>query len=78
MTECTLSGRLRYMSMVIPATEARNNFFDILNRVLYGNEVIYITKAGTKAMAKMTKYPLTNKILDNLSKKVRNTVETVN
>ena len=59
------------MSMVIPATEARNNFFDILNRVLYGNEVIYITKAGTKAMAKMTKYPSIKKILDNLSEKTR-------
>ncbi|PIP52597.1 hypothetical protein COW80_05045 [Candidatus Beckwithbacteria bacterium CG22_combo_CG10-13_8_21_14_all_01_47_9] len=59
------------MSMVIPATVARNNFFDILNRILYGNEVFYITKAGTKAMVKMSKYPSTNKILDRLSDKAR-------
>lgn len=70
MTECTVSDRLNYMSTIVSATVARNNFFDILNRVLYGNEVIYITKAGTKARAKMSKYPATNKILDNLSEKI--------
>ena len=67
LTECTLSGRLRNMSMVIPATEARNNFFDILNRVLYGNEVIYIAKVGTKAMVRLEKNPSTEEILDSLA-----------
>jgi len=55
------------MSMVIPATEARNNFFDILNRVLYGNEVIYIAKVGTKAMVRLEKNPSTEEILDSLA-----------
>lgn len=55
------------MSIVIPATEARNNFFDILNRVLYGNEVVYIGKVGTKAMVRLEKSPSTEEILDSLA-----------
>lgn len=55
------------MSMVISATKARNNFFDILNRVLYGNEVIYIAKVGTKAMVRLEKNPSTEEILDSLA-----------
>lgn len=55
------------MSMVISATAARNNFFDILNRVLYGNEVIYIAKVGTKAMVRLEKNPSTEEILDSLA-----------
>lgn len=66
MTECTLSGRLRYMSMVIPATEARNNFFDILNRVLYGEEVVLISKAGTDTLAKIESVPDSVKVLSRL------------
>jgi len=53
--------------MVIPATEARNNFFDILNRVIFGEETIYISKAGTKTMAKIENAPETMKILDELA-----------
>lgn len=55
------------MTMIIPATEARNNFFDILNRVLYGNEVIFIAKVGTKAMVRLEKNPSTEEILDSLA-----------
>ncbi|KKS80408.1 MAG: hypothetical protein UV54_C0007G0017 [Candidatus Beckwithbacteria bacterium GW2011_GWA2_43_10] len=55
------------MSMVIPATEARNNFFDILNRVLYGNEVVLISKAGTDTLVKMESVPDSVKVLNRLS-----------
>lgn len=67
MTECTLSDRLKYMSIVISATEARNNFFDILNRVLYGNEVVLISKAGTDTLAKVESVPDSVKILNRLA-----------
>jgi len=53
--------------MIIPATEARNNFFDILNRVIYDEETIYISKAGTKTMAKIESAPEVMKILDSLA-----------
>ena len=55
------------MSMVIPATEARNNFFDILNRVLYGNEVVLISKAGTDTLAKVESVPDSVKVLNRLA-----------
>lgn len=55
------------MSMIIPATEARNNFFDILNRVLYGEEVVLISKAGTNTLAKMESVPDSLKILNRLA-----------
>jgi len=55
------------MNTVIPATVARNNFFDILNRVLYGNEVIYITKTGSKTVAKIEGAPDPMKILKKLA-----------
>ncbi|MDZ7586488.1 MAG: type II toxin-antitoxin system prevent-host-death family antitoxin [Patescibacteria group bacterium] len=55
------------MSIVISATEARNNFFDILNRVLYGNEVVLISKAGTDTLAKVESVPDSVKILNRLA-----------
>lgn len=55
------------MTLIISATAARNNFFDILNRVIYGEETIYISKAGTKTMAKIESAPETMKILDSLA-----------
>lgn len=53
--------------MVIPATEARNNFFDILNRVLYGNETVLISKAGTNTLVKVESVPDSVKVLNRLS-----------
>ena len=38
------------MKNISTATEARKNFFDIVNNVLYNNEDYYITKAGVKAV----------------------------
>lgn len=39
--------------MLISATEARKNFFEILNRVLYGGEEIYVTKSGANSYVRM-------------------------
>lgn len=55
------------MSLVIPATVARSEFFNILNRVLYGGETVYIAKVGTKDMVRMEKSPSTEEILDSLA-----------
>lgn len=41
--------------MLISATEARNNFFELLNRVLYGGEEIFVTKSGAKSYVRMEK-----------------------
>ena len=41
------------MSTVVTATSARANFFNLLNRVLYGNEDVYIKKAGVDVMIKL-------------------------
>lgn len=42
-TECTL---ILNMATVIPATKARNNFFDILNAVIYKGEEFVVEKSG--------------------------------
>lgn len=43
------------MKTLITATEARKNFFSILNRVLYGNEEIFVTKSGTNSYVRLEK-----------------------
>ncbi len=35
-------------STMMNATQARSQFFELLNRVLYGGETVYISKAGAK------------------------------
>ena len=41
------------MNITITATEARTNFFDLLNRVLYAGETVFISKAGVDTVAKV-------------------------
>jgi antitoxin (DNA-binding transcriptional repressor) of toxin-antitoxin stability system len=41
--------------MLISATDARKNFFELLNRVLYGNEEIFVTKSGSKSYVRLEK-----------------------
>ena len=52
--------------MVIPATVARNNFFDILNRVIYGEEIVLVSKAGTETLVKIESLPDSVKALKRL------------
>ncbi len=44
-TSCTLN----YMKTVISATEARNNFFEMLNSVIYKGEEFIVEKDGKPA-----------------------------
>lgn len=53
--------------MILSATDARANFFDILNRALYGGEDIYITKAGADKMIKLKTVSKSREILDELA-----------
>ena len=46
--------------MLISATEARKNFFELLNRVIYGGEEIYITKSGAKTLVRIEKVDTKN------------------
>jgi|GEM_PF-6174282 prevent-host-death family protein len=55
------------MSLVLNATNARANFFDILNRVIYGGETIYVTKAGTDEMVKLETVSNSKKALGELA-----------
>lgn len=41
------------MNVTVTATEARTNFFDLLNRVLYAGETVFISKAGVDTFAKV-------------------------
>ena len=54
------------MDTVISATVARNNFFDILNRVIYGEEVVLVSKAGTETLVKIESLPDSVKVLKRL------------
>jgi len=54
------------MNTVISATVARNNFFDILNRVIYGEEVVLVSKAGTEKLVKIETLPDSGKVLKRL------------
>lgn len=38
---------------VLNATEARKNFFNLLNRAIYGHEAVYISKAGADKLVKL-------------------------
>lgn len=55
------------MNIVIPATKARSDFFNLLNRVLYSGDTIFISKSGTDSMAKIESVPDTKTILSRLA-----------
>jgi len=56
------------MKSIITATKARESFFEILNRVLYGKETIFITKAGAdKNVVKLERVPESRSILNKLA-----------
>lgn len=55
------------MSNIISATEARNNFFHLLSRVLYGGETIFISKEGADNLAKIESVPVADKTLKELA-----------
>ena len=38
---------------IYTSTQARNNFFEILNRIIYGNEEIYIKKSNSDKLVKL-------------------------
>jgi hypothetical protein len=52
-------------STVINATKARSEFFELLNRVLYGNERVLISKAGSKDMVELRR--VEPKTIDDLA-----------
>lgn len=51
-------------STVINATKARSEFFELLNRVLYGNERVLISKAGAKGMVELKRVEKPKKFSD--------------
>ena len=51
-------------STVINATKARSEFFELLNRVLYGNERVLISKAGSKGMVELRRVEKPKKFSD--------------
>lgn len=55
------------MSNVYAATEARENFFNILNRILYGRETIYIKKTGVDSIIKLELTTNSRKVLKSLA-----------
>ena len=67
MTECTLTVYHRFMNIIITATEARTNFFDLLNRVLYAGETVFISKAGVDTIAKVERVDNSVSILAKLA-----------
>lgn len=68
------------MSVIINSTEARKNFFDLLNRVLYGDEDVYIKKAGSDYVVKLEKVkkskPTLSELAGSLSKKDAEPIRT--
>ncbi|PIR43331.1 hypothetical protein COV24_03335 [candidate division WWE3 bacterium CG10_big_fil_rev_8_21_14_0_10_32_10] len=52
---------------IYTATEARKNFFDILNRVLYGNERMFIKKSGSEDLIKIERSDNSLKSLKKLA-----------
>ena len=57
----------RFMNIIITATEARTNFFDLLNRVLYAGETVFISKAGVDTIAKVERVDNSVSILVKLA-----------
>ena len=57
----------RFMNIIITATEARTNFFDLLNRVLYAGETVFISKAGVDTIAKVERVDNSASILAKLA-----------
>ena len=57
----------RFMNIIITATEARTNFFDLLNRVLYAGETVFISKAGVDTIAKVERVDNSVSILAKLA-----------
>ena len=55
------------MMKVFTATEARSNFFNLLNRVLYAGETIFIRKAGTDGVVKLESVPDGRMILKSIA-----------
>ena len=55
------------MNIIITATEARTNFFDLLNRVLYAGETVFISKAGVDTIAKVERVDNSVSILAKLA-----------
>lgn len=55
------------MNIVISATKARSDFFNLLNRVLYSGDTIFISKSGTDSMAKIESVPDTKTMLSKLA-----------
>ena len=55
------------MNITITATEARTNFFDLLNRVLYAGETVFISKAGVDTIAKVERIANSASILAKLA-----------
>lgn len=60
------------MSLTVTATEARNDLFKLLNRVIYKGETVYITKAGTESMIKVTSVPASSVTLSKLAGSISN------
>lgn len=61
------------MSTIIAATNARSNFFEILNKVLYGGETIFISKAGSNNLVKVEAVPSSSVVLNKLAGSISNT-----
>ena len=61
------------MSNVFTATSARSDFFNILNRVLFGGETVYIKKEGADSLVKIESVSKTESILDELAGSISDT-----
>lgn len=68
----TLLYNLDSMATAISATEARNNFFTILNKVLFGNETVLISKAGSDVLVKIERAADGREILRELAGSIAN------
>ena len=55
------------MNNILTATKARNDFFNILNRVIFGNEAVYVKKEGADSLVKIERVSKTESILDELA-----------
>lgn len=58
------------LESVFSATETRANFFDVLNRVLYANEKVFVRKSGADHMVRMERVPMSEEALSRLAGRI--------